>query len=153
MARAGLAEEPKLHRFGPMTEGEGLLAGVAIWGEGGPQPTGVVCGSTRIARGLLRALDALGLRVPQDVSVVVHDDELPGIRAGSLLPPLAGTRSPLAEGWPHLARLLAAAVDGTPVQELQVVGRVEAVQGDSLRRLPQRRGDNGSLTDAQRGVR
>lgn len=135
LAAAGIEEEPGWHRFGPMTEGEGLLAGVALWGEGGPRPTGVVCGSTRLAQGLLRALDALGLRVPEEVSVVVHDDELPGLRAGTLAPPLTATCSPLAEGWPHLARLLAAAVDGAPVEELQVVGEVEVVERGSVRGL------------------
>lgn len=132
LARAGIAEEPGLHRFGPMTEGEGLLAGVALWSEGGPKPTGVVCGSARLAEGCLRALAALGLRVPEDVSVVVHDDELPGVRVEALEPPLTGTRSPLAEGWPHLARLLAMAVDGAPVGELQVVGGVELVERGSV---------------------
>jgi LacI family transcriptional regulator len=107
-----------------MTEGEGLIAGVTLWGEGGSRPTGVVCGSTRLAVGLLRALGALGLRAPEDVSVVVHDDELPGLRPASFDPPLTATRSALAEGWPHLARVLAAAVDGAPVAELQVVGEV-----------------------------
>ncbi len=124
LAKVGAEEEPGLHRFGPMTEGEGLIAGVTLWGEGGSRPTGVVCGSARLAVGLLRALGALALRVPEDVSVVVHDDELPGLRPASFDPPLTATRSALAEGWPHLARVLAAAVDGAPVAELQVVGEV-----------------------------
>jgi len=132
LAGAGLGEEPGLHRFGPMTEGEGLLAGVALWGEGGPRPTGVVCGSSRLAAGLLRALDALGLRVPGDVSVVVHDDELPGLRPAAFQPPLTATSSPLQEGWPHLARLLAAAVDGAPLGELQMVGEVRLVERGSV---------------------
>jgi LacI family transcriptional regulator len=92
----------------------------------------VVCGSARLAAGCLRALDALGLEVPGDVSVVVHDDELPGMRVEALEPPLTATRSPLAEGWPHLARVLAAAVDGAPVAELQVVGEVELVERGSV---------------------
>lgn len=132
LLRAGLAEEPGLHRFGPMTEGEGLLAGVALWGEGGLRPSGVVCGSTRLAAGLMRALGALGLRVPGDVSVVMHDDELPGLRPAAFDPPLTATRSPLADGWPHLARLLAAAVDGAPVEDLQVVGEITLEERGSV---------------------
>jgi LacI family transcriptional regulator len=133
-----------------MTEGEGLLAGVALWGEGAPCPTGVVCGSTRLATGLLRALGALGLRVPEDVSVVVHDDELPGLRPGTFDPPLTATRSPLAQAWPHLARFLSAAVDGAPVAELQRQGEVELVERGSVLSLPS--GRYGSLTEGRRGV-
>ncbi|HVG48018.1 MAG TPA: LacI family DNA-binding transcriptional regulator [Rubellimicrobium sp.] len=129
---AGLTEEAGLHRFGPMTEGEGLLAGVALWGDGRPQPTGVVCGSSRLAAGVLRALGALGLRVPEDVSVVVHDDELPGLRPGAFEPPLTATHSPLQDGWPYLARLLAAAVDGAPLADLQVVGKVRLIERGSV---------------------
>lgn len=132
LADVGAQEEPGLHRFGSMTEGEGLIAGVALWGEGGPRPSGVVCGSTRLAVGLLRALGALGLRVPEDVSVVVHDDLLPGLRPAGFDPPLTATRSALAEGWPHLARILAAAVDGLPVQELQVEGAIELDERGSV---------------------
>jgi LacI family transcriptional regulator len=132
LAAAGLREEPGLQRFTPMTEGEGLLAGVALWGPEGPRPTGVVCGSTRLAAGLLQALRALGLRVPQHVSVVAHDDELPRLRPDAFDPPLTATRSPLAEAWPHLARLLAAAVDGEAVEGLQMVGEVDLVERGSV---------------------
>ncbi len=132
LAKAGVAEEPALHRFGPMTEAEGLLAGVALWGEGGPGPSGVVCGSTRLAAGCLRALGALGLRVPEDVSVVVHDDELPGLRPAGFDPPLTSTRSALAEGWPHLARMLASAGDGSLAEDLRVVGEVALEERGSV---------------------
>ena len=152
LTAAGLAEEPGLHRFGPMTEGEGRVAGVQLWGEGGPRPTAAVCGSTRLAAGLLRALEALGLRVPQDVSVVVHDDELPGLRAQEFDPPLTATCSPLAQGWPYLARILARMVDGAPLAELQVLGEVEMVERGSVRSVSLRRDGNGSLTEQSGGV-
>lgn len=121
---AGIEPEPALHRFGAMSAGAGLVAAVDFWGPRGLWPTGVVCGSTRIAMGLLEGIRALGLSVPEDVSVVVHDDELPGLRPALFDPPLTATRSPLADGWPHLARLLVAAVDGEPAERLQVEGTV-----------------------------
>lgn len=126
LAAAGLPADPALHRFGPMTEGEGLLAAVALWGPGGPRPTALVCGNTRLAAGAMRALRAMGLGVPRDVSVVAHDDALPGLRAEAFDPPLTATRSPLADGWPHLARLLAAAPERQEAigPDLQVVGSV-----------------------------
>lgn len=129
---AGLPEEPALLRWGPMTEAEGLVATVALWGAGGPRPTGLACGSTRLAAGALRGLAALGLRVPDDVSVVAHDDDLPSLRASAFDPPLTATFSPLAEGWPHLARTLAGAVDGEPVAGLQRLGELRLRRGASV---------------------
>jgi LacI family transcriptional regulator len=152
LASAGLGEERGLHRFGPMTEAEGLLAGVALWGEGRSRPSGVVCGNTRLAAGLLRALAALGLRVPQDVSVVVHDDELPGLKPQLFDPPLTSTWSPLAESWPHLARILAAAVDGAPLEELQLRGEVRLIERDSVAPVPLRSDAPGALTDGRSDV-
>ncbi len=133
LEEAGLDELPGLHRFGPMREGQGLLAGVSLFGSDGPQPTGVVCGSTRLAAGLLQALDALDLTVPLDVSVVAHDDELPGLRTRAFDPPLTVTWSPLALGWPHLARILSAAVDGAPLSDLQLEGEVKLIDRGSVR--------------------
>jgi LacI family transcriptional regulator len=135
-----------------MTEGEGLIAGVSLWGQGGPHPTAVVCGSTRLAAGLLRGLEARGLRVPDDVSVVVHDDELPGLRARTFDPPLTATCSPLAQGWPPLARILARAVDGAPLDELQLVGEVDLIERNSVRFVSRRDHGNGSLTGQGSGV-
>ncbi len=53
---------------------------------------------------------------------MVHDGHLPGLRPQSFDSPLTATVSLLAERWPHLVRLLAAAVDGAAVDNLQVVG-------------------------------
>ncbi|WP_176556168.1 LacI family DNA-binding transcriptional regulator [Rubellimicrobium rubrum] len=125
LAEAGIEEERDLHRFGPMSEAQGLLAGVSLFGEGGPRPTAVVCGNTRLAKGLLQALQAIGLSVPAGVSVVVHDDQLPGLKSEAMDPPLTATCSPLAESWPHLARILVAAVDGAQLSALQLLGHVE----------------------------
>ncbi|WP_210526763.1 LacI family DNA-binding transcriptional regulator [Rubellimicrobium arenae] len=136
LAAAGLEEEARLHRFSPMTEAEGLLAGVALWGDGGPKPSAVVCGNLRLAFGLSQAFRALGLRVPDDVSVVAHDDDLPGLRAQAFDPPLTTTWSPLALGWPHLARILASAVDGAPMAQLQLLGEVALIQRESVANLP-----------------
>lgn len=132
LTAAGITYEPGLHRFAPMTEDEGLLAGVRLWSGDGPKPTAAICGNTRLATGLLRALKALELQVPKDVSVVVHDDQLPGIRPSACVPPLTGTCSPLKDGWSHLARLLVSVVDRAPLSKLQVVGDVTLIEGDSV---------------------
>jgi DNA-binding LacI/PurR family transcriptional regulator len=51
-------------------------AGIAVLTAGGPQerPTAVLCQSDVLALGVLRAAEELGLRVPEDLSVVGYDD-------------------------------------------------------------------------------
>ena len=66
-----------------------------------PAPTALYCGTLGQAIGALHALHVLGLRVPEDVSVVSYDD-LP--LADYLSPPLTTVAMPLLE-------LGAAAVD------------------------------------------
>lgn len=131
-AALGLAPDPALCRRGEMTEAEGLLAGVALFGGGARPPTGVVCGNMRLARGLWSALGALGLSVPRDVSVVAHDDDLPGLRASGFDPALTVTRSPLSAAWRPLADLLVAAVEGQPLSRLQRVAEVTLIPGASV---------------------
>ena len=94
----------------------------------------------------------MGRRVTGDVSVVVHDDELPRLRPGGFDPPITATWSPLSDAWPHLARLLAAAVDGAPVGGLQVEGTVEFADRGSVTPCHSVSLPHVSLTDGERDV-
>lgn len=55
---------------------DGYRAGLALFGDRAPdeRPTAVTCYNDLVALGLVRALQALGLLVPDDVSVVGFDD-------------------------------------------------------------------------------
>ena len=53
---------------------DGYEAGLRHFGGGGARPTAVACFNDLVALGLVRALTELGLRVPEDVSVVGFDD-------------------------------------------------------------------------------
>ncbi len=53
---------------------DGYRAGQRAFGASGPRPTAVACFNDLVALGLIRALADLGLRVPEDVSVVGFDD-------------------------------------------------------------------------------
>lgn len=46
-------------------------------GSAGTRPTGVVCANDRVAMGVILACGKLGLRVPEDVSIVGYDDDEP----------------------------------------------------------------------------
>jgi len=69
------------------------------------------------------------------------------LRPGAFDPPLTATRSPLQEGWPHLARLLAAAVDGVPVRDLQMVGEARLIERGSVAPPRAQLEGEGALTD------
>jgi DNA-binding LacI/PurR family transcriptional regulator len=70
---AGLAHDPSLEVDGEFTVGGGLRAGRELLSRPVP-PTAVFAASDEMAIGILRAARELGLRVPEDVSVIGIDD-------------------------------------------------------------------------------
>lgn len=134
LAEAGVPFDAALLRNGEMTDGMGLIETARLWSEGAP-PTGIACGNLLIAKGVIAALQAMGLSVPKDVSVVAHDDELPGLDSASMSVPLTVTRSPLQDSWQPLAEILAGAVAGEKLSDLQRFGQVNLVERASVRDL------------------
>lgn len=86
-------------------------------GRDGLAPTAFVCASTLIAAGVIRAVKDRGLQVPQDISVMAHDDALPLMDAVSLEPALTVTRAPLRDACVPLAEMLVAHVKGAPAAQ------------------------------------
>ena len=84
----GLRPDPRLIREGTHTAEGGQHAMAALLRAGRP-PTAVVCSNDWTAIGALHAIDAAGLRVPGDVSVVGFDD-IP--LASYTSPPLTSVR-------------------------------------------------------------
>ncbi|MCC7320608.1 MAG: substrate-binding domain-containing protein [Rubellimicrobium sp.] len=131
LAESGIAADPDLHLADEMTEGFGMIGGLRLMTSGAP-PTAVICGNTLILKGLIQTLGALGLEVPRDVSVVAHDDALPGLRAAGFDPAVTVTRSPLEMSWQPLAEILLGHMDGQPVDGLQIWGPVEVIERGSI---------------------
>lgn len=131
LREAGIAADPALHEHGPMTESVGALATLRMMNGDTPRPTALIAGNMLIAKGIYNALSMLGLKVPGDVSVVVHDDMLPGEDLMAL-PPTSGTRSPLAQSWEPLAQGLIGAIERRPMTELQRMGGFEIVEAGSV---------------------
>ena len=80
-------------------------------------PTAIFAGSDSQALGAYAALRELGIRVPEDVSVVGFDDTL---LAPFATPPLTTIRQPLAEMGRYAARSLFRLLEGRPVSSLRV---------------------------------
>jgi DNA-binding LacI/PurR family transcriptional regulator len=93
LLRAGLVPDPALVRHGDSRVGGGLRHGTELL-RAADRPTALISGSDEQAYGVYQAARDLGLRVPEDVSVVGFDDvEL----CQWVSPPLTTVRQPLAD--------------------------------------------------------
>ena len=81
-------------------------------------PTAIVAGSDVLAAGILQGLYGLGLRVPQDVSVVGYDDTI----ADLLTPQLSSIRQPYNKIAAAVMEIVAQA--GGPLQRRSVATRL-----------------------------
>ncbi|QLQ16550.1 MAG: LacI family DNA-binding transcriptional regulator [Micropruina sp.] len=89
LARNGLTIEPALQRSSPYTMDGARASAEKLLRAGA---TAIVCGSDVMAVGVAEAVRELGLRVPDDVSIVGYDD---GALAAHANPPLTTLRQPI----------------------------------------------------------
>ena len=133
----GLEGRPSWIRYADrMTENFGLVSAIQILSRGGSVPTAFICGNTLIARGIYQAAASLELSVPQDISVIAHDDALPENRAVNFDPPLTVTRSPLRNSSAPLADLLVRRIQGEDLHSLQVTETEEFITRTSTAPAP-----------------
>ncbi|WP_221931670.1 LacI family DNA-binding transcriptional regulator [Palleronia caenipelagi] len=132
---AGLALDQTLHITGDMAATAGLVSCIRLFDKDNVSPTAIVCSNITLAEGAYAGLKALGLAVPDDVSVVAHDDLLPGHAATSFTPPLTTTMVPLSKGWPPIADLLSREIDGAPLEQVQMVESMDLIERGSVRTL------------------
>ena len=71
--------------------------------------TAIICASDPLALGAIRAVRRLGLRVPEDVSIVGYDDSALMMCTD---PPLTTIRQPIEAMGRAAVRLLASQIDG-----------------------------------------
>lgn len=101
----GLAADPSLMRFVDMSSEAAQPATLALLDLPNP-PTAIICASTMQATGVMAALAERGLRCPEDVSVIAHDDAIPTLRAVDFQPQLTVTRAPLRDACEPIARIM-----------------------------------------------
>lgn len=89
---AGIAEESALCRSSEMTEEYGFSATTQMLELDVP-PTAFLVSSIIVGIGVRRALDAAGLKIGKDVSLIIHDDDLSYLRNGASEPIYTATRS------------------------------------------------------------
>ncbi len=95
-------------------------------------PTAVIAQSDLLAAGVIRAAEARGLRVPEDLSVVGFD----GVRIDGFDRVLTTIRQPIVEMGRRAAQAVLAAQEGAPLPTLALP--VDLVIGDTTGPAPQR---------------
>ncbi|NYK08943.1 LacI family DNA-binding transcriptional regulator [Leifsonia naganoensis] len=101
LAEAGIPFDPELARVGTFGQASGDKEGRRLLGLP-ERPTAIVAANDTQALGVFDAAAALGLRIPEDVSVVGFDDVRPALWAR---PPLTTVRQPLQEMAEEATRL------------------------------------------------
>lgn len=106
MEEHGLPVDQDLIQHAFMTDEHGHRAMQRFLARDRP-PTAVLCSSTVIALGAVRAINMAGLRLGVDISLIAHDDVLPMLKPENFSVPLTTTRSSLrAAGSRIAARLI-----------------------------------------------
>lgn len=99
----GVPVDTALVRYGEFSVRDGYAQGLALLRDPDQRPTAVFACSDMQALGIMRAAHELGLRVPEDLSVVGYDD-IP--LSGWIWPPLTTVRQPLSEMAATAARMV-----------------------------------------------
>ena len=94
LGEAGLTYDPSLVVSGLMTEGNGMVLTARLFENRPDRPTALICGNILLAKGAYAAFQAMEMRIPDDVSVVAHDDVINDIRGSAFYPSLTVTKSP-----------------------------------------------------------
>jgi LacI family transcriptional regulator len=103
-----------------MTDEQGLVA-MEQFLQLPDRPTAILCSSTVLALGAIRAINQAGLKLGEDISLIAHDDVLPLLKPENFSVPLTTTRSSLRAAGARIAQRLIGTVKQTgefPEQEL-----------------------------------
>lgn len=111
LEQAGLNENPALRVDAANLEESGIAAAEQLL-DGGQRFDGLFAASDQIAIGAMRALQANGVRIPDDVSVVGFDD-IP--RAASVTPGLTTVQQNTRVGGELLVQNVVRLIEGEPV--------------------------------------
>lgn len=113
LATSNLALPASMVQSLAMTDESGYRAARSLL-EHSQRPTAIVCSSLIMSLGVFRAVRDLGLTIPDDISVIAHDDVFPWLRPENFSVPLATTRSSIRAAGQRIAERLTARLAGEP---------------------------------------
>jgi LacI family transcriptional regulator len=119
----------------PMTDESGYKAARSLL-EGPNPPTAILCVSLLMAIGVFRAIRELNLKIPDDVSVIAHDDVFPWLKPENFSVPLTTTRSSIRAAGVRVAERLVARMSGVEVEPVAEVWPVDLIVRASVAAAP-----------------
>ncbi|MDQ0319189.1 LacI family transcriptional regulator [Pararhizobium capsulatum DSM 1112] len=134
----GLVFDETLSHNSPMTDEYGYRAMERFLGNPEP-PTAVLCSSTVMALGAVRAITRAGLTIGRDISLITHDDVLPMLKPENFMVPLTTTRSSLRAAGSRIASRLISRIGVTSDTVEQELWRTELIVRASTGPAPARR--------------
>jgi LacI family transcriptional regulator len=127
LAEKGFLLDPRHVRHSFMGDEQGYRGMKEILA-GPDRPTAVLCASTVLALGAVRAMNEYGLKLGTDISLIAHDDELPLLKPENFSTPLTTTRSSLRAAGKRVGeRLIAMISQSEPALPEQELWKVELV--------------------------
>ncbi|WP_415919783.1 LacI family DNA-binding transcriptional regulator [Tateyamaria sp. SN6-1] len=135
MQAAGVGIDPDLMVSGEMTEGHGYSNALHMLDRDAP-PTAFLTSSIISALGIRRALDARGLRVGVDVSIVTFDDCLSYLSNGTDVPVFTAARSSVRAAGAALAEMLIDRIKAPDAPPATCLWEAEFVEGASTGPCP-----------------
>ncbi len=127
LAEAGLSFDPTLMVYGDYTRPSGEQATQQLLAHPDP-PTAIFALNDRMAMGAIRALQAAGVRVPEDVAVVGYDD-IP--TAADFNPPLTTVKGAARKVGQLAAQMLFNLIAGETLEKKEVILPAELVVRES----------------------
>ena len=133
----GLATSEAFNSYGENTRASGYTRTLELLAR--PEesrPTALVCASTPLAHGALRAAQDRGLTVPDAVSVICHDDVTPVLTSEETNPPLTVTRAALSAACEPLVEKMIALLNGADPRAQQTTETAELIVRQSTGPAP-----------------
>lgn len=131
----GLALQDRLLSFSTMTEENGYRSVKRLL-QDRERPTAIICASLMQALGAVRAIGDMGYSIPDDVSLVSHDDVFPFLRPEGFATPLTTTCSPIRSAGARIAERLAARIAETETGPVGEIWPVDLIVRGSVARAP-----------------
>lgn len=131
LAETGCVLNRQFVSNGPMTEEKGYRAAQTFL-QSRERPTGILCSSLLLALGVVRAANDLRLSLPEDLSIISHDDVFPYLRPDSFPVPLTTTRSSIRMAGARIGERLAARIAGEETEPVGEVWPVELIMRGSV---------------------
>ena len=117
------------HHSAAMNEENGYRLAMTLFRDTDPasHPTGVLSASMFTTLGMVRAFNQLGLRMPEDVSIITHDDVFPFLKPESFTVPLTTTRSSIRAAGARICERLVDIISGVEIDPVQEIWPVDLI--------------------------